>query len=70
MDALIGIKSCGCVVAAVVDSPDHMIDTANTVAGWGRSGFTVRRVTVEEARLLIKPCVHKKTKTAKKERSK
>lgn len=42
--AYIGRKPCGCIVAAVVDSPERRKDTAQKVAGFIADGLTVERV--------------------------
>ena len=48
--AYIGIKKCGCVVAAVVDNPDHVKDVAKEVASCIREGLTIEHMPLEEAR--------------------
>ena len=54
--AYIGREKCGCVTCTVVDSPEFRKDTARYVARWLREGMDVERVSVEEARQLIKFC--------------
>ena len=54
--AYIGIKKCGCVVAAAVDSPDRPKDVAKDVAGFIRDGLTIERVSVEEVRERFNDC--------------
>ncbi len=51
-------KACGCTVACIVD-PEHQKDAAREVSKWLRSGLVIKRITVEEARTLIKLCTHK-----------
>lgn len=46
----IGINKEGKCRAAAVDNPEHVKDTAKTVADWIKHGMTVERVTVAEAR--------------------
>lgn len=54
----IGRKSCGCVVAARVDTGDK--DTANDVADFIKSGLSIERVTHEVAcNLLTFDCPHR-----------
>ena len=57
--AYIGRKACGCVVAAVADEPKHRKETAVVVFGYLMDGYTIDRVTLEEARKLLKRCKHK-----------
>ena len=54
--AYIARKSCGCMVAAAVDEPDHREDTANEIAEWIRAGLTVERVTVDYVRANWRTC--------------
>lgn len=56
--AYIGRKACGCCVAAAVDKPEHRKDTAKHVAQWVRSGLTIERVPVDDARKALKKCEH------------
>ena len=60
--AYIGIKECGCVVACVVDSAEHIMDVSTTIAGWGRHKppLKPKRVTIEEARSMLARCTHAK----------
>ncbi len=46
----IGVNKDGRCRAACVDTPEHTKDTAKTIAGWIKGGFTVERVTVAVAR--------------------
>lgn len=46
----VGKKPCGCVVAAVVDDPNHKRDVARTIAEWVKGGLTVERVTHDYVR--------------------
>ncbi len=48
--AYIGRKSCGCIVLAIVDVPEHKKDTAKELAKAIRDGLTIERVTVEFVR--------------------
>ena len=54
--AYIGTKKCGCVVAAVVDNPDHAKDVAKDVAGFIRKGLSIERVSIEKARVRLNRC--------------
>lgn len=58
--AYVGKKSCGCIVAFVVDEPEYPRDTAREVAEFIRSGLTVERVTVEESRKIVSRCIHRR----------
>ncbi len=50
--ALVGLKDCGCLVAAMVDEPKYRRHNAGEVAALMRQGYTIERVTVEQARAL------------------
>jgi hypothetical protein len=52
----IGRKSCGCVVAAVVDNPDRKKDVARSVAGFIKEGLTIEHVTCDYFRKNFKEC--------------
>jgi NADPH:quinone reductase-like Zn-dependent oxidoreductase len=54
----VGIKNCGCMVAAMVDNPEHKKDTAKEIAKWIREGLTIERVTAEYVRENFKKCNH------------
>lgn len=56
--AYIGIKTCGCCVAATVDDPDHKDEVANDVQEFIASGFHVERVKIEDARIRLQQCNH------------
>jgi hypothetical protein len=53
-------KSCGCMVAAVVDDAAHKRDVAREMAAWVRDGLTVERVThdVVRAEFVGRKCPH------------
>ncbi len=51
--AYIGIKPCGCCVAAVVDNPEHLADVASDVQEFIKAGLKVDRVTIGQARVLL-----------------
>ena len=59
----VGIKSCGCVVAAVVDRGDSN-DTATAVAQFIRGGLRVESWPVERARAELSRCVHSAPSTS------
>ena len=55
----IGRKHCGCLVAAMVDDPEHKKDIAKEIAKWIRDGLIIERVTTEYVRENFKYCSHK-----------
>ncbi len=55
----VGRKSCGCLVAAVVDLPGQEKETARDVAQFIREGYTVTRMESEEVRVQLHACTHK-----------
>ena len=69
--AYIGVKECGCVVAAVVDLPEHLTDTAKTLVSWSRQKRPLRpeRIPIEEARTRLQRCTHGKRASGTPERS-
>ena len=52
----VGIKECGCVVAAVVDVPEHRKETAKAVQEWIRDGLQIERQTVTWVREHFTKC--------------
>jgi hypothetical protein len=48
--SLVALKSCGCVVAAMVDTPEFRRDNAKEVARLMRNGFAIQRLSVASAR--------------------
>ena len=52
----IGIKECGCVVAACVDNPEHKKDTAKNISDWIKDGWTTERIPVEDTRNRLSSC--------------
>ncbi len=59
--AYIGRKTCGCVVFAMVDDPEHKKETAKEIAKCIRQGLTIERMTVKEVRELeMFGCKHEK----------
>lgn len=52
----IGIKPCGCVVAAVVDSPSMKQEASKALAEWVQGGLTIERVTHQEVRERFTVC--------------
>lgn len=50
----IGVRSCGCRVAAVVDYGDAF--TRKSVADFMRKGLVIERTTSADARLTLAPC--------------
>jgi len=57
--AYLGLKDCGCAVAAVVDEKNHQKDVAKSVANFIKDGLRIERVTIEEARETLHSCDHK-----------
>ncbi len=53
----IGKSKCGCVVAACVDLPMEPKWTAEALAEFIADGFTIERVTIDDARLKLNGCV-------------
>jgi hypothetical protein len=52
----IGVKRCGCVVAAVVDDPDDAAEVGADLNRLVRDGYTIERVSLPEARARLKRC--------------
>lgn len=52
----VGLKACGCCVAAAVDSPEWQEDTAKFVADLVAGGLVVERKTTEWVRENMKGC--------------
>ena len=50
--AYVGVETCGCITAAVVDNPDHAKDVRRAVSGFMRWG-TVERMPLAEIRKAI-----------------
>ncbi len=67
--AYIGIKKCGCVVAAMADLPDHANDVAREVASFIKSGLTIERVSCEEVRVRLTGCKCEEEATTEKAES-
>jgi hypothetical protein len=62
--AYVGIKACGCIVAATVDNPQHKREVAKDIAGFIRQGLSVERITVERVRKELKRCECEDSKIA------
>jgi hypothetical protein len=56
----VGLKACGCAVAAAVDLPDLAKDNAKCIAKWMRDGLTIERKPVEWVRENLMRCTHAK----------
>jgi hypothetical protein len=54
--AYIGRAKCGCIRAAFMDEPAYAKDIAKEVASWIRSGLTVERIDVVQARAQLGGC--------------
>ena len=59
---------CGCVTVAMVDSEQAKRENARELAMCVRSGMTIERIPVEEARPLITSCPHWKINSRNKRR--
>ena len=55
-------KSCGCIVAAIIDHPSLRLEIANTLGEWIKRGLTIERVPDEMVRnhFNSNPCEHEK----------
>ena len=51
-------KTCGCVVAAQVDTPEYSRAVAKEIGNWVRDGYTVERMTVATVRVSLARCPH------------
>ena len=58
--AYIGIKSCGCCIAATVDDSEHREDVASDLHEYIKAGYHVDRVKIEDARIRLQMCKHGK----------
>lgn len=47
----IGIKSCGCLVAACLDDPQYKKDTAKFVSDCIKSGYAIERIASKDVAL-------------------
>lgn len=54
----VGVKSCGCRVAACVDTPEHKRETAKFISKLVRDGLRVETTTVEDVRTGAFGCKH------------
>lgn len=62
----IGRKPCGCLVAAVIDDPDHASDVSKAVSSWIKRGLTIERVTHDVVRTeFTSRCPHEVKQTRK-----
>ncbi len=44
----VGIRSCGCRVAVIMDMPHNRTGTASTVADYIKSGYRIERESLED----------------------
>ena len=58
--AYIGIKSCGCCVAATVDDPKYRDEVAKDISEFIKSGYYVERVKIDDAKIKLSRCIHDK----------
>lgn len=58
--AYVGKKPCGCIVAAIVDSPSDRERVAAALRGWVQAGLTVEHTTAADVRrnFVAEPCPH------------
>ena len=56
MMSYVGRKTCGCIVAAIIDDPDHRKEVAKEIAAWIKDGLTVERVTNDYVREHFRRC--------------
>ena len=54
----VGVKPCGCAVAAVVPRLEDLPALARRVAGWMKKGYAIEQHTVADARELLTRCPH------------
>jgi len=52
----IGLKDCGCLVMASVDSPDHKRETAKEIAKAIREGLNVQKLSTAFVRTMPWKC--------------
>ncbi|HSZ58659.1 MAG TPA: hypothetical protein VK797_23525 [Tepidisphaeraceae bacterium] len=46
----IGRRSCGCICCVTIDDTEHRKETAKDIAEWIRSGLSIERMTVAQAK--------------------
>jgi hypothetical protein len=64
--AYVGVKSCGCAVAATMFNPENVeAEVARDVAEFKRNGYTVREHDVEWVRANLRRCKHGPAKKPK-----
>jgi len=56
----VGIKDCGCAVAAMVINSEHKKENAKEIAKWIREGLTIERKSVQWVNENFKRCIHVK----------
>lgn len=54
--AYVGIKSCGCLGAAIVDNPNRKRDVAREVAKCIRAGLALEKLPIETVRSMPWTC--------------
>lgn len=54
--AYVGIKPCGCMVAARVDNSKHKKEVAKDISDFVKQGLRVERITVNRVRKELKKC--------------
>lgn len=52
----VGVKKCGCTVAATVDTPDNQKYVPKDLKNFANSGLTIKRIPIEEARRILRKC--------------
>jgi len=57
-EAYVGIKPCGCAVAATMIDPEHAKETRKDVMDYLRRGLKVECWPIERVRSELRRCVH------------
>jgi len=54
----VGVKRCGCAVAACVDRPEYIHETGKAIVRFIKDGLIVERWPTEKVRRELKRCQH------------
>ena len=60
-NTFVGLKKCGCLAMAVVDSPEHKQETAREVSKAIRDGLDVQRLSTQTVREMPWKCAQHQT---------
>lgn len=52
----VGVRPCGCAVAACVDEPQYRKENAKSLKQWMLDGMTIERWTTARVRTDLKSC--------------